>query len=509
MTNLVELLKKVLRDVTLFVRATSGLKLRRYQEDVARAVVNSVVHRKGLTFVVIFPRQSGKNELQAQIQAYLLTLFSNQAQEIVQVSPTWRPQTENAMHRLESVLSRNLIVKDRWEKHYGHIYQVGQARLVFLSGSPTANIVGATANLLLSIDEAQDILTEKFDKDIAPMAASTNATRVFWGTAWTSNTLLAREEKRARALQAADGVRRVWRLSCEQVAAEVPPYGQFVAEQAAKLGRNHPMVRTQYYSEDIDADGGLFQPERLALLMGAHPPQTQPQPGCLYAMTLDVAGEDECSGEEVSQLANPGRDATVLTIARVNLATLKDPALCLPTYEIVYRQQWVGVKHTAIYAQILSLASTWRVKYLIADATGVGAGLTAFLSRSLGGRVIPFQFNSRTKSDLGWAFLAMVDSGRLKDYAPQDGQSGELGALHRLYFEQLSATQYEILPGPEKKIRWSVPENARNPASGERIHDDLVIGAALLSQLDSLPWSHTNPAAVVTVRDPLEEIDGR
>ena len=223
------MMKKLLRDVVLFVRVANGLKLRRYQEAVARAVVHSVTHAQGLSFVVIFPRQSGKNELQAQLQAYLLTLLSNQRGEMVQVSPTWRPQTENAMHRLESVLSGNLIVKDRWEKHHGHIYQVGGARLTFLSGSPTSNIVGATASLLLSVDEAQDIQIDKFDKDIAPMAASTNATRVFWGTAWTSNTLLAREEGAAKAQQEKDGIQRVWHLTCDQVAAEVPPYGKFVA----------------------------------------------------------------------------------------------------------------------------------------------------------------------------------------------------------------------------------------------------------------------------------------
>ncbi len=188
MTTLVELLKKLLRDIVLFVRYASGLKLRHYQEEAARAIVNSVVHHKGLNFVVIFPRQSGKNELQAQVQAYLLTLLSGERNEIVQISPTWKPQTENAMRRLEEVLSNNLIVRDRWQKHFGHIYQVGRARVVFLSGSPTTNIVGATASALLSVDEAQDIQIEKFDKEISPMVASTNATTVFWGTAWTSRT---------------------------------------------------------------------------------------------------------------------------------------------------------------------------------------------------------------------------------------------------------------------------------------------------------------------------------
>lgn len=427
MTHLVGLLIKLFQDVVQFVRHGSGLKLRKYQERVARAVIHSVLQQKGYSFVVIFPRQSGKNELQVQLQTYFLSLFADIPSEMVQISPTWRPQTENAMHKLEDVLSCNKIVRDRWSKHHGHVFKVDKARLVFLSGSPTSNIVGATANLLLSIDEAQDVLISKYDKEIAPMAASTNATRVFWGTAWTSNTLLAREEKAARALQAQDGVQRVFKLTCDDVAAEVPAYGRFVAEQVAKLGRYHPMVRTQYYSEEVDTEGGLFPPERLGLILGTHPAYARPDGGKIYVMTLDVAGEEESPERDMDfEGSTPGdtsaaRDATALTIARVNLSTLHDPGKLLPTYEIVHRMVWVGVKHTAVYSQILNLATAWHVRYLVCDATGVGAGLTSFLTRSLGEKVIPFAFNSKTKSDLGWSFLAMVDSGRLKTHASIDG----------------------------------------------------------------------------------------
>ncbi len=556
MPALKDRIKQLLKDIDKFSKYGSGLTLRNYQRDPALAIVDSVVNRRGLSFVIIFPRQSGKNELQAHIQTYLLAIFSQLEAEIVSISPTWKPQSYNAMRRLETVLAGNLITRDLWLKHRDYIYRIGKARIYFLSGSPTANIVGATANLLLSIDEAQDITIPKYDKDIAPMAASTNATRIFWGTAWTSNTLLAREEKTARILEEADGIRRVFKLTCDQVAAEVPPYGQFVADQVAKLGRNHPMVRTQYYSEQIDAEGGLFPPERMSLIYGTHPPQIKPDPDCLYVMTLDVAGEDENNTDTAlldrsENLANPARDATALTIAQVDLSTINDPALRLPTYNIVYRQQWVGVRHTTIYAQILSLATTWDVRHLICDATGVGAGLTAFLARALGQKVIPFQFNARTKSDLGWSFLSLIDTGRLKTYSlerpqvapdvhqlheklvqpdinphpvtcpqqriasehPQDAtkQSKEIPTnslflLHTLFFRQLEYCQYEIIPGPDKRIRWSVPDGTRDPATGEYLHDDLIISAAMLSLLDEKPWSTTGPTAVIPAPDPLDDM---
>ncbi len=508
MTTLVELFKKLLRDVVLFVRYASGLKLRHYQEEAARAIVNSVVNHKGLSIVVIFPRQSGKNELQAQVQAYLLTLLSGERNEIVQISPTWKPQTENAMRRLEEVLSNNLIVRDRWQKHFGHIYQVGKAKVVFLSGSPTANIVGATASALLSVDEAQDIQIEKFDKEISPMVASTNATTVFWGTAWTSRTLLARELRAAQAAEARDGIRRVFKLSADQVIAEVPDYGKHVQKKIESLGRNHPLVRTQYYGEEIDAEGGLFTPERQALMQGIHPPQYLPRPGEVYALLLDVAGVDEAVQDLAGgALANPGRDATALTIVAVEPGEADESSRHLPTYRVVNRRLWVGVAHTTLFSQIRSLAETWRISHLVVDATGVGAGLAAFLDKALPGKVRPFVFSAKTKSQLGWGFLAVVDSGRFRDYACPEGNTGEQARLARKFYREASFCQYTVQPGPDKHLKWGVPDGTRDPGDGELVHDDLLISASLCTVLDEENWHIHLPGLMIPGQDPLKEID--
>ncbi len=117
---------------------------------------------------------------------------------------------------------------------------MGQARLTFLSGAPESSIVGATANALLEVDEAQDVTIAKYDRDVAPMGASTCATRVFWGTAWTSTTLLARELRDAQTAEKADGIRRVFRITADDVAAEVAAYRRHVDEMVARLGAPIP-----------------------------------------------------------------------------------------------------------------------------------------------------------------------------------------------------------------------------------------------------------------------------
>lgn len=487
-----------MRDISTFARIASSVKLRSYQQDVAQAVVDSVLRGRGLSFVVMFPRQSGKNEVQAQIEAYLMTLHCYQAVEIVKVSPTWKPQSQNAMRRLQRVLSRNLLTQRLWAKESGYIYRVGQARTIFLSGAPEANIVGATAGLLLEVDEAQDVQIDKYDKEIAPMAASTNATRVFWGTAWRSDTLLGRELRAARLLEAEDGQKRSWVLNADVVGAEVPAYQAFVEAQVARMGREHPMVRTQFFSEEIDGQSGLLPEMRLLWMQGSHAPQNRPEPGRIYALLVDVAGED-------GDAANPARDATAATLVEVDLSTRADPLLGLPAYRAVNRWTWQGVRHAQLYAQMRALVEGWKVRYAVIDATGVGAGLASFLERAFGKRVVRFTFNAATKSALGWGFINLVESGRYKEYLPPE--PGEAARLQELFWKQCRACQMQT--GAEGRIKWGVPEKARDPASGERIHDDLLVSAALCWVLDDLPWAAVSGVgtAVRYAPDPLNDID--
>lgn len=501
-----------------FAAAAYGLRLRSYQLGVARAVCDSVVNKKGLTFVVIFPRQSGKNELQALIESYLLIIYRDWEAEIVKVSPTWKPQSLNAMRRLERVLNKNRILDRAWSKESGYIYRLSAARIFFLSASPTTNVVGATASTLLECDEAQDILISKWDKDINPMAASTNATRVFWGTSWTSQTLLAREMRAALAAENEDGVRRVFRVTADQVSAEVPSYRTFVKHEIARLGANHPMVRTQYGCEEIDAEAGMFPSERRSLMQGSHPPLAGPVPGEIYAFLLDLAGEDEAVADvgQTVGLSNPGRDATALTIVRIDLSLLD--TLRAPRYQVVNRRLWTGVKHSTLFGQLLALVEAWNPARLVCDSTGVGAGLVSFLTKALGeNRVIGFSFNSASKSKLGWDFLAVIESGRFQCHAGPAKGDAECAAgyeaqaagqpamaMQEIFWREVELCEMNALPGPARTLQWGVPDGRREAGSGVQVHDDLLISAALCSQLDGLTWGRTD-SAVVQAADPLGE----
>ncbi len=299
----------LLRRPERFAQA-GNIILRPYQELPIQAVVNSVRNKRGFSFVWIFPRQAGKDEALAILVQYLLTLFKNVGGEMVFFNPTFKPQTETSMRRLESRLKTNILTIGRWKRHSGYIYQLNNAYCTYLSADPTAHVVSATANRLLVVNEAQDVGVFKYDKDIDPMAASSNATKVFSGTRWTSNTLLEREYQQALEAQKKDRIRRVFLFNAEDVRTVLPEYGKHVDEVVVRLGRQHPLVKTQFFCETIEAQAGMFPPGRQALMKGTHKARTEPEGGKTYAFLIDVAGQDEAScayhtGAPVPALSHP------------------------------------------------------------------------------------------------------------------------------------------------------------------------------------------------------------
>jgi len=450
-------------------------------------------------------RQAGKNEMAAQLEAYLLNLYQREGGHIIKASPTFKPQTINSMLRLEEHLNNNWT-RTAWRRREGYIFELHNARCLFFSAEPSANVVGGTASILLECDEAQDVSPQKWGKDFDPMGASTNVTTTFFGTAWTSDTMLATQIQHLQRAQQRDGIQRVFKADAELVGAEVPAYRLYVAKRVDKLGRNHPLIKTQYFLEAIDAEAGMFPPQRQALMRGDHQRRHQPTPGHRYALLIDVAGEDEQAGDTQDRmlLQNPQRDATALTIVDVDYAYGS-----LPTYRVVDRKLWLGVAHTSLYQELLALARHWNAVWVVVDATGVGAGLSSFLAKALGdfrdrdqpGRVIPVTFTRKLKSDLGWNFLGVVETGRYRDYV-RDGERDT-----RQFWYEVTACQREVREGPNRTLRWGVWDPLAYDGLIAYGHDDLLISAALCAILDQQDWPGSAEGASVEVGDPLDVID--
>jgi len=205
--------------------------------------------------------------------------------------------------------------------------------------------------------------------------------------------------------------------------------------------------------------------------------------------------------------------------AMEELQVLGEDLVGKPIYKVVNRQAWQGERHSTLYARLLRLAERWQPEKIVVDASGVGAGVGSFLRDKLGERVIALQFTRLLKSRLGWGFLAVVDTGRFQDFSavsyPEQWQANPLlgqmaseqDRLQALFYRQLAGLRAEVSPGPERLLRWSVPEGTRDPEGG-MLHDDLALSAAMCAVLDEQSWRWSSPSVVIPASDPILEMDG-
>ena len=85
----------------------------------------------------------------------------------------------------------------------------------------------------------------------------------------------------------------------------------------------------------------------------------------------------------------------------------------------------------------------------------------------------------------------MIETGRFKDHTLTPCPSpykGEGSSEQKTFWTQVQNCQSAVLDGPGKMLRWGVPDGFRNPETGELVHDDLLISAALCWALDAQEW---------------------
>jgi hypothetical protein len=439
-----------------------------FQETIGNAILESVLNGLGLTFTVMVSRQSGKNQTSAAIEAYLLCCMEEGT--IIKCAPTWKPQILNSRLRLLSMLE-NDFTRDRVYKSYGYMIdlaplpqqrrdQIGP-RIMFFSAAEDAQVVGATASLLLEVDEAQDVSSQKFDRDFRPMASTTNATTVLYGTAWADDTLLAMTKAHNLELEAQDGIKRHFEYTWRELAKYNENYRKFVEAEIARLGEDHLTIRTQYELQPISGAGFLLNELQRHMIKGHHAWQYGPEDEDEYIIAaMDIGGEQQRAkpGEEMK---SNKRDSTIITIARVGYNELM-----LPAIEVIHQYWWNGMQFLDQYAQTVELCGIWGVRKLVVDRTGLGNMMASMLQAKLGeDRVQAFNFTRQSKSELTFHFLSLVNSGRLKIYAPDEAPS----EIYEECMKQLKLARYTI-PGEGLLSMAVLPHEG---------HDDFLISVAL------------------------------
>jgi len=459
------------------------MKLRPYQQEVARAVLDSVQHGQGLTFSVEIARQGGKNELSAHLELLLLTLYMAQGGNLIKCSPTFKPQTIISMQRLKQRLDE-FGFDGIYRTDMGYIIALGNARQIFLSAEPSSSVVGHTANILLEIDESQDVSKEKYSKEFRPMGSSANVSTLHYGTTWDDSTLLEEIKQINLDLERRDGLRRHFRYDWHQVARCNPEYGKFVEAEKSRLGENHPLFRTQYALLPIEGRGRLLSRQQVALMLGNHQRLSRPQDNKVYIAGIDLAGESQLevslpgapATKQSQGIATPsarnqgtkGQDSTVITVAELGTTPASpnrgQPGVELPCLTVVEQYQWTGIAHSQLYSQMVAILRKWDCQRIVVDATGIGQPVASFLRKELGSRVKPFTLTQKSKSSLGFDLLSFINSGRLKLYQ-QDGSPEYQQMMFQL---ERARAQYR----PNQLMNFYL-----DPEEG---HDDFLTSLALL-----------------------------
>jgi hypothetical protein len=436
-------------------------RLRPYQKEIAVAVLDSIFHHKGITFSVEIARQGGKNELSAQLELLLLTLFMSSSKNMIKCAPTFKPQALISMSRLKDRLN-DAGFANIWTAEQGYIIKLGDCRAVFLSAEESSNVVGNTAHILLEIDESQDVGKEKYSKDFKPMGSTTNVTTMHYGTAWDDNTLLEEVKQGNLELERKDGIKRHFRFDWQEVAKYNPDYLSYIEAERTRLGENHPLFRTQYCLLPVSGGGGFLDTQQRAQLQGNHSREHQPQKDKVYIAGIDIAGE--APKDELLKSLKPVQDSTVVTIGELDY-TAMDDIQKQPQINIVEHYRWTGKKHTELYPRLLDiLGKLWNCRRVVIDATGIGLTVSSFLKKALGTKIIPLIFTSSSKSELGFNLLAAVNSGRVKMY------TGDGSREYIEFWQQMEKAKSCFRPN--QTINFFV-----EPSQG---HDDFLMSLALL-----------------------------
>ncbi|MFC2028312.1 hypothetical protein ACFLTX_00100 [Chloroflexota bacterium] len=241
--------RMMIRSFKNFVSAGSGVDLFDYQLDPADSILNSIQQQLGLTIVIIFPRMSGKDELLAHLVSYLMRMLNDKDHSIIEINSS-EVMHDIAFSRLVEKVSTNVLTRARWLK-YKEVVGIGTCLTTFLYPGQDAGYPILPADLLFIVNDAQNILPDYFDEEYFNLAFTNNITRVICGSSWDDKSLLSREAKKALVSEKTDGIKRVFKVSADEVAKVKQGYGEMVAEVSEMMGKNNQYVLSQYYGKEI------------------------------------------------------------------------------------------------------------------------------------------------------------------------------------------------------------------------------------------------------------------
>ena len=440
---------------TLLLHECQG-RIRGPQSDIIDRVELAVNQQRGEVITVLCSRQAGKNETAAHIHdRFLIGHESVPGSTWIRMAPTYKPQLVTSMDRIEKFYTDDPFLVNVRSRH-GYMKTNGHANLMFLSAGQQAHVIGATASVCLDVDEAHTIDADKYEDEIHPFTADTNAPTVMWGIAGDKLDLLHAYRERN------EGTDRLMLYPASVWADLNPHYAAHYEGRIRDLGRDHPFVLMNYDLVAVESVGAyLKEHHRAALFSGDHPQLEGPRdsegptPHRRYYMVVDIGGESEIPSDELTRQLEPQRDSTFGHILEVDPHEPRGGDV-VPVVRIVRSLFWTG-RHLVdlksdgaaedVANQLVAVAQHWGVVGGMIDALGVGEAVAKVVQRRYPA-IEPYVATSATVSEDCYATLALLNRNRLRYYQADPA----VDENRREMEQQARHTRYEIAAHERMRI---------------------------------------------------------
>jgi hypothetical protein len=394
-------------------------KLTPYQSEIARAVLDSVLKERGLTFTVEIARGGGVREISTQIEHLLLTLLLNDGAHLLRIAP---PGSADTRERVVDALQVS-APEGLWSAERKSV-RLGRSLLRFLTTNELGPTILQHGLGLIEVADAQMVSEQVFDSWVRPLGETARTTTVLYGQPLNGETAFELAKQRNREAEIRDGITRHFRVASDEVALAIPGFAQEMAEAQARLGFDHPEFQSAYLLRPTIAGTALLPADHLnAMEYG----QRSHEPSGFSAIVASVV---------VTRLAGTGPTSAAqlcITDAATAVVTIAERIAEGGLHVVEHR--WVqSIDSATLSKRVAKILTDWHPVSTLADhATGSNNdAVHSFrdaLNEAMGFAPIAWlrhnaASDSRRLSDL----LAALHSGCLSTYG-FDG-SPEHRALH-------------------------------------------------------------------------------
>ena len=406
-----------------------------YQTEIARAVIDSVLHDRGLTITVEIARGAGARETAAQLEMLLLGLHVNDGVRLLRVGPAHgRPASGRLARHLRAGATRGLA------SVRGNVVRLGRAEVRYVT--PTEALATPGPIGLLQVTNAEALGETELEPLVA-LAGASGATTVLYGTAWNGETGFEVRKQANRERYLESGARWHFRVPWQRAAEELPGYGERVEEARLRLGETNPEFQARYELLPAPAAGPLLPVSQHRSLDGDFPRRHAPTPGVPALASILITRLPTGSPRQ-DALA---RGATaVVTIAQPGSSALH-----------VVEHRWLEAVDALALAEGIAgvVGETWHCDRVVADAPHADAvSADAFrhlLARALGSSRQPWADDTDV-SARAFGLMAALHAGCIRLYQP-DGS-----AEYRILRHEIESATARFEAGGRATIELPPPD---------------------------------------------------